>query len=205
MAYRSQLSFFAVMIVTMSTMRAVMASDDGVDHLATLRREHPRLLFTADDQQRIEEQGKTDLVLARLIQQNQVNATQMLDAPSITYRIPDGKRLLAQSRQCIRRVMAMAMAHRLTGDTRFADAAIKEMLVAAKFKDWNPSHFLDTAEMTTALAVGYDWLYDVITPADRATIREAIVRLGLDEGLKVYDSKGLKRMVKGWWAIGDNN
>ena len=198
MAYRSQLLFFAMMIVTMSTMRAVMASDDGIDHLATLRREHPRLLFTADDQQRIEERSKTDLVLARLIEQNQVNATQMLDEPSITYRIPDGKRLLAQSRQCIRRVMAMAMAHRLSGDTRFADAAIKEMLVAAKFKDWNPSHFLDTAEMTTALAVGYDWLYDAITPADRATIRAAIVRLGLDEGLKVYDSKG-------WWTIGDNN
>ena len=61
------------------------------------------------------------------------------------------------------------------------------MLVAAKFKDWNPSHFLDTAEMTTALAIGYDWLYAVIKPADRKTIRDAIVQLGLNEGKKVYE------------------
>ncbi len=198
MTHRYHLSFFALMFVTIGTMRAVPAGDEAVDHLATLRGEHPRLLFTALDQRRIEEQRKTDPLLARLIQQNQVNAIQMLDAPSIEYKIPDGKRLLAQSRQCIRRVMAMAMAHRLSGDTRFADAAIEEMLVAARFKDWNPSHFLDTAEMTTALAVGYDWLYDAIGPADRATIRAAIVRLGLDEGMKVYDSKG-------WWTRGDNN
>ena len=98
----------------------------------------------------------------------------MLDEPSITYRIPDGKRLLAQSRQCIRRVMAMAMAHRLTGDTRFADAAIKEMLVAAEFKDWNPSHFLDVGEMTFGLAIGYDWLYEELNPRAREEIRGAI-------------------------------
>jgi hypothetical protein len=198
MTHRNLFSFFATMFLTMGAVQAVFAGDVAVDHLMTLRGEHPRLLFTADDLQRIEEQRKTDPLLARLIQQNQVNATQMLAAPSIEYRIPDGKRLLAQSRLCIRRVMSMAMAYRLTGDTQFADAAVKEMLVATEFKDWNPSHFLDTAEMTTALAVGYDWLYDVITPKNRATIRAAIVRLGLDEGMKVYDSRG-------WWTIRDNN
>ena len=72
------------------------------------------------------------------------------------------------------------------------------MLVAAGFKDWNPRHFLDTAEMTTALAIGYDWLYDQISPEDRSTIRQAIVKLGLEPGIQVYE-KG------GWWATGNNN
>jgi hypothetical protein len=198
MIQRSLFFFFAVIFVTMSTIRAVQASEVDIDYLATLRGEHPRLLFTTDDEQRIKEQRKGDPLLARLMQQNQVDATQMLAAPSIEYKIPDGKRLLAQSRLCIRRVMTLAMAYRLTGDAGYADAAIKEMLVATKFKDWNPSHFLDTAEMTTALAVGYDWLYDAITAADRDTIRAAIVRHGLDEGMKIYDSKG-------WWTVGNNN
>ena len=36
----------------------------------------------------------------------------------------------------------------------------EEMLAAAGFSDWNPGSFLDVAEMTTALAIGYDWLHD---------------------------------------------
>ena len=68
------------------------------------------------------------------------------------------------------------MAYRLSGDRKFADAAIREMLIPATFKDFS-SHFLVTAETTTALAIGYDWLYDEISPDDRKTIGEAIVRL----------------------------
>ena len=92
----------------------------------------------------------------------------------------------------------MALAFRLSGEQKFAQGAIREMLVAASFRDWNPRHFLDTAEMTTALAIGYDWLYDDIPPADRQTIRQAMVEMGLEEGMKVYRSKG-------WWSVGDNN
>jgi len=72
------------------------------------------------------------------------------------------------------------------------------MTIAAGFKDWNPRHFLDTAEMTTALALGYDWLYDELTPEQRRRIREAIVRLGLRSGMKIYRTGG-------WWAKADSN
>jgi len=166
--------------------------------MVTVRADHPRLLLTAENQRRIEKAAKTDPLLARLIEQNHVNATAMLTQSRVRYEIPDGKRLLSQSRKCIERVAAMAMAYRLSGERKFADSAITEMLVVTKFKDFNPSHFLDTAEMTTALAIGYDWLFDVISAEDRATIREAIVRLGLRPGMKVYESAG-------WWSRGDNN
>ena len=53
------------------------------------------------------------------------------------------------------------------------------MLAAARFSDWNPSHFLDVAEMTFALAVGYDWLYDQLDRASRKEIRTAIVDKGV--------------------------
>ena len=32
-------------------------------------------------------------------------------------------------------------------------------VVVLSFTDWHPKHFLDVAEMTTALALSYDWLY----------------------------------------------
>ena len=52
--------------------------------------------------------------------------------------------------------------------------------------------------MTHALAIGYDWLFDVLSAGDRRTIRQAIVDKGLHEGEKVY-RKG------GWWAATEWN
>lgn len=48
---------------------------------------------------------------------------------------------------------------------------------------WNPSHFLDVAEMTGGLAIGYDWLYDDLSPESREKIRQAIVAKGLGPAL----------------------
>lgn len=178
---------------------AQQSVDDCLDLISSsLRREHPRLLFTQPMQRELQKTAKADPLLQRLIEQNRVNAEAMLTRQSIRYEIPDGKRLLAQSRKCIERVTTLAMAYRLSGDSRFADAAIREMLIAARFKDWNPSHFLDTAEMTTALAIGYDWLFDVIEPDDKTEIRASIVRMGLKAGLSVYEKRG-------WWTTRDNN
>ena len=193
-------SLFVVLLVACVGFSSPSSSPaaDNARPLDGLRSGHPRLLFTAEDQRRIEKLAETEPLLARLIEQNRVNATAMLTQPTVRYLIPDGKRLLGQSRKCIERVAAMAMAYRLSGERKFADAVVRELLAAAKFKDWNPRHFLDTAEMTTAYAIGYDWVFDAIDPADRSTIREAMVRLGLQPGMKCYETGG-------WWTRGDNN
>ena len=83
------------------------------------------------------------------------------------------------SRECLRRIQALTLAFRWTGDERFAARAVQDLRSVAAFADWNPSHFLDTAEMTHATALGYDWLQGFLSDADRATIREAIVKKGL--------------------------
>jgi len=159
---------------------------------------HPRLFMTAADQARIEKLAETDETLAGLIRQNMLRADRMLDEPPSWYEIPDGKRLLGQSRRSIERTSTLAMAYRLTGERKYADKAIEEMLAVGKFKDWNPSHFLDVAEMTTAVAIGYDWLYDILTDEQRKEIRRSIVELGLLPGKRCYE-KG------GWWTSGHNN
>jgi hypothetical protein len=76
------------------------------------------------------------------------------------------------------------MAYRLTDDKRFAERCAEEMKAVAAFTDWNPSHFLDVAEMTLAISIGYDWLYAVLTPEDRKIIEEAILTKGLQAGQK---------------------
>ena len=44
-------------------------------------------------------------------------------------------------------------------DPKFKQALSDLMTVSGPvFPDWNPKEFLDTAEMTHAVAIGYDWL-----------------------------------------------
>src|SRR5690606_33915648 len=94
-----------------------------------------------------------------------------------------GRRLLGVSRSLVRRTTTLAYAWQTTGDVAFARRAETEMLAAAAFSDWNPSHFLDVGEAATALALGYDWTYDALSPESRATIRRALIEKALRPGL----------------------
>ena len=53
----------------------------------------------------------------------------------------------------------LSYGYRMTKDPAILKRAELELLAISKFSDWNPSHFLDVAEMTMAAAIGYDWLY----------------------------------------------
>ncbi|MDE3148452.1 MAG: heparinase II/III family protein, partial [Acidobacteriota bacterium] len=109
----------------------------------------------------------------------------LLTTPPDVYLIGGSEHtLLATSRDMEGRIFTLAGLYRLTGDKRFAGRATEEMLAAASFPDWYPKHFLDTGEMTAALGLGYDWLYPVLSPADRATIEHAIATKGIDPWLE---------------------
>lgn len=72
-------------------------------------------------------------------------------------RIQIGRRLLDKSREALKRLFYLSYAYRTTNDQKYLVRAENEMLVIAGFSDWNPSHFLDVAEMTMAMSIGYDW------------------------------------------------
>lgn len=109
-------------------------------------------------------------------------------------RVQEGMRMKGQH-EVEKRVGLLAAAYRLTGKPEYVERAKRELLAAAAFENWNPSHFLDTAEMTLGVALGYDWLYDALDEATRATLLEAIREKGLKQALaKTY-----------FWSKGNNN
>jgi len=167
--------------------------------LRALRPGHPRLMLTDDGLASLLRLIETDTELQRLVQTLLAEATGLLDEPTVEYKLI-GPRLLSQSRRCLMKVYALALAYRLTGEMKFAERAKEELLAAAAFKDWNPSHFLDTAEMSHAFGIGYDWLYDELG-ADRETIRTALVEKGLKPGLLCY--RGESR--SSWWVQSEFN
>ncbi len=90
-----------------------------------------------------------------------------------------GRRLLSTSRELYKRIFYLSYAYRMTGDEKHLKSAEDNMVAVARFSDWNPSHFLDVAEMTMGMAIGLDWLYADLSPEARTKIRDAIVFKGL--------------------------
>ncbi|MFP4058781.1 MAG: heparinase II/III family protein [Candidatus Brocadiia bacterium] len=160
--------------------------------LESLREGHPRLVVLDDDLERVRALV-ADHPLARDYHQKlRVQAARMVNEPLLRYKLR-GPRLLHVSRRALDRITTLALLYRLDGDAAFADRAVAELLNVCTFKDWHPPHFLDTAEMTHAAAVGYDWLHDRLQPGQRRAVVEAIVRKGLLPARRVYDGGG-------WWA-----
>jgi len=160
---------------------------------------HPRLFLTKQREAEIKQQMKSDEFLARLVEKLIAKADKVKKEKATDYRIPDGKRLLAQSRRSLERTSVLAFAYRMTGKKEYADAGIKEMLAVCRFQDWNPSHFLDVGELATAVGIGYDWLYDVIPAKERDEIRTAMVKHALETGLSLYEKQDDK------WVTRNNN
>ncbi len=173
---------------------ASAADVSSPDILAGLRPEHPRLIVTAAAWNDLQARRTNDTEVAAIINLTVAQARNVLKAPPLVYK-KEGRRLLAVSREALERVELCSFAYRLTGEKVFADRAQQDMLAAAAFANWNPSHFLDTAEMTAALALGYDWLFDVLPATTRATLRQAILEKGLQPGLAVRNG----------WKVGHNN
>lgn len=152
---------------------------------------HPRILLFKGEETALKKsiaEDSTWTSVHRLI----LAASDRLIAQEPIQRIQIGRRLLDKSREALRRIFYLSYAFRTTGDPQYLKRAEKEMLAIAGFSDWNPSHFLDVAEMTMAVAIGYDWLYESLAPTSRMAIKEAIVKKGLEPSLNPKFNSWLK-------------
>ena len=140
--------------------------------------DHPRIIFSGSAESTIrnnilENEKLKELNTVFLSASDEIVGLKPLDRKVL------GRRLLGVSRTYLKRVLWLSYSYRMTGVEKYFIQAEKEMLKAASFSDWNPSHFLDVAEMTAALAIGYDWLYTKLSEESRILIREAIKDKGL--------------------------
>ncbi len=150
---------------------------------------HPRIILTPTSLASIKSNISTNPRMREWHSKFIFDAKALLKEPVSKYEIPDGKRLLETSRRVLNRVQTFSLAYLTTNDDSFLAAAWAELSAAATFQDWNPSHFLDTAELAHAVAIGYDWLYSSLTPVQREYLRKALVDKAFSPAIKAYDSK----------------
>ncbi|MGN7723542.1 heparinase II/III domain-containing protein [Chitinophaga sp. 22620] len=144
--------------------------------------EHPRILLLKGEEAQIRQAAAADPAWQKMHNAIIAESDAIIKLPNLERKV-EGRRLLGVSRECIRRVFYLSYAWRTTGQQKYFDRAESEMLGVAAFTDWNPSHFLDVAEMTLGMAIGYDWLYGKLSAASRKTIAEAILEKGVRTSL----------------------
>jgi hypothetical protein len=165
------------------------------DVLKTLRPGHPRLMVLPHDLERIKQAIAAGGTAKKYYDQLLKTGEAILKEPPVQ-RVLIGPRLLDKSRRVVDRMYALGLLYRLDGDKKYLGRAIEELKAVAAFEDWNPSHFLDVAEMTHGFAIGYDWFYEALSRAERALIKTAIVEKGLRPAEQAHKAK----KGGGWWT-----
>jgi hypothetical protein len=151
--------------------------------LAQLPAAHPRLFLARGAEVALKQQIAASPLMSRLQVDLLAEAERELRSEPVKHE-KIGRRLLDKSRTALSRVLHLGLAWRLTGEKKYLERARAELVAVAKFSDWNPSHFLDVAEMTTAVGIGYDWLHAELDEPTRKLLRDAIVEKGLKASLK---------------------
>ena len=168
--------------------------EELVDALKSARK-NPRLLITDERLEETRRKVESDNLWKCYYEALQRRSDLRAKEPPVE-RLLEGRRLLSVSREALARIFAWSFLYRYLDDPTYAARVEKESLAIAAFSDWNPSHFLDVAEMTTALAIGYDSCNAAFSEESRATIREAIWTHGVLESLKFKG--GWKRNGANW-------
>lgn len=158
--------------------------------------EHPRLLFSKAEEEKIKDTSKSDPLLGKLVQLLKEEADKTLALPMLA---PPND--LSKSREHVYRVITLGTAYRLFDDETYATGLERILINLCQYPDWNPSHYLDVAETTTAVAIGYDWLYDFLSDEAKEQIEKAIREKALNLSIPVYEATD----NDGSWAKRETN
>ena len=188
-------SLLIVCWATSAPAKEVMINPSRV--LETLDKNHPRLMLKDKDLEKLKSLHAQDTILQKCVEDALKDADTCAGKPMLTYR-KIGPRLLSTSRECLRRIYALGLAYRWTGEEKYAKKAVENLLAVCAFKDWNPSHFLDTAEMSHAVGLGYDWLFSHMDAETRKKIKAGLIKNGMEPGLIAYKKSGWVRSEHNW-------
>jgi hypothetical protein len=160
---------------------------------------HPRLILPDAVLGNLKNLIALDPVAKKYYQSIKSAADKLLSSPSVEYKlVGTTPRLLQVSRDVLNRMYTLGLVYRIEQAPQYAQRARQELIKVANFSDWHPAHFLDTAEMTHAVSIGYDWCYPALSVDDRAKIEAAIRGIGLNPAVKYYDKHT-------WWTAVTHN
>jgi hypothetical protein len=162
-----------------------------------LRKSQPRLVLNSAIEKELRSKLKTDPVIRNMYEAIKLNA-EMVRSEPLLERVVTGRRLLSVSREMLYRMNMLAMVYRIDGDPAILKRINDEVVAVCNFSDWNPSHYLDVAEMAMAVAIALDWTAGKLPKATIELAKNALIEKGI---MPSWPESGRKPS----WAYGTNN
>ena len=151
-----------------------------VDYLKkNLRKNSPRLILTPAIETNLKNKLKTDPVVQNVYQAIKLNAQEIRTKPLLEREMV-GKRLLGTSREMLYRINMLGMVYRLEKDPAVLKRINDEVVAVCNFQDWNPSHYLDVAEMSMAVALAVDWAGNDLPAATVELAKNNLIQKGIN-------------------------
>jgi hypothetical protein len=206
---------------SLSSTQVGNCASDSFSGSVTNLRPHPRIMTTGNQWNCMADKIANDAYLTVWNYTIFQNATNYLSATPQAYTIDGGfagSGILDPAREVQLRVKTLAYAYYLSGNQSvYAERAWEELYTAsgnnsqvpwgtgaAANRVWNPTHFLDTAELTAAFAIGYDWLYDYWTTERRTALAWTMIVQGLIPGRNAYTNANDGGNYR-WWLQTNGN
>jgi hypothetical protein len=182
----------------------------GPDVLSTLAAQRPRLMATRSAIELTRQSLHQSDTARRWYAEVKKQAKHLLDLPPLSWNwVHDPRETRAAPLPLVRppksahgqaapldiarlfclRIQTLGFMWLLTKDPRYCTRAKSELLAVCAFRDWADDKFLTTAETAFGAAIGYDWLYDVLTDHERGQIAQAIVEKAIQPGLDEFDAQ----------------
>ncbi|GAA5221933.1 heparinase II/III domain-containing protein [Membranihabitans marinus] len=159
-----------------------------------LRKDGPKLFFTPEIEEDLKAKIKSDPIVKNVYEAIKLNAASVVKKPLLK-REKIGLRLLSVSREMLYRMNILSMVYRMEKDEEILERINEEVIAVCEFSDWNPSHYLDVAEMALAVAIALDWTDGALPKKTVALAKQTLIDKGI---LPSYQKKG-------FWVEGNNN
>jgi len=164
---------------------------------SNLLKTQPRLVLNADLEKLVKSKLKSDPVIQNMYKAIQLNAVEIQKKPMLERKL-EGRRLLGVSREMLYRINMLGMVYRMEKDAAILDRINKEVIAVCNFSDWNPSHYLDVAEMSMAVAIALDWTAGKMPKSTIELAKTALIEKGIKPS---WPANGKNP----GWAYGTNN
>lgn len=160
-----------------------------------IKKSYPRLVLTSEIEKNLKLKLSSDPVVKNYYAAMKSNAKDIMGTPLLTYNVI-GRRLLSTSRAMLQRMSILAMVYRIDKSPEVLKRIDTELTAVCNFPDWHPSHFLDVAEMSLAVALAVDWTGAYLPKNTLALAKKSLIEKGINPSY-----------VKGnfGWVNGGNN
>jgi len=174
---------------------------------------HPRLLMNAAELENIKKLYTTDPLMKEWGDNTIAHANTFFGMAPYKYYISGSS--MEDVDKSDTAIMSLCMAYFLTGNERYAARCWKFLENICNLKNWNPYGYLDVGELGFFVGLGYDWLYDYLTPEQRKFLEENIYEkcVNLTKSLYYNELEGktfvnnhgrVDEYYTGWWDSENN-